>query len=341
MGGADPVGGGGMAGDGVGGTPGVAGGGNPGGCENLAGVQGHPDCTLTYPTHEGFTLALAEEFAQPMDLDTDPIWTWSDGALDEGLVRFTKSGISFQDGMMRITVTEEPQTGGFSHAEEKMVSDKPLTSGEMRTRYQNYRYGRYEARWRTPSVVPNDPNALGGYASTLFLFRNPKFTEWREIDIELTGDAAQQVTFNLVYGDDRGGWSADIQEFGPIAVDFNTRADFHVYGFEVTPMAVRWYADGVVLREKLAADGGLPIPNLSMKIMMSIWMGAFGGDPTPNQYPLFADYDWVRFYKWNEEDTYPCTPPAGMDFSACLDAGDLDGAKNNPDDGVPDIDPAN
>ena len=35
-----------------------------------------------------------EEFNSPIDLDSDPIWTWSDGGLYEGAVRFVKEQIS-------------------------------------------------------------------------------------------------------------------------------------------------------------------------------------------------------------------------------------------------------
>jgi beta-glucanase (GH16 family) len=167
----------------------------------------------------------------------------------------------------------------------------------------------------------------------LFVFRNPKFQEWREIDIELVGNNGNQVTFNLVNMDNSFGWNPEFQEFEDRPVDFNTRDDFHTYGFEWTPTRIAWFVDGAELRTK-AAGGGVPIPELSTKIMMSIWMGAFGGDPTPNQYPLFAEYDWVRFYKWDQEEFYPCTPTPG-----CLPDSDIDGAKNNPDDGVPYIEP--
>jgi beta-glucanase (GH16 family) len=296
-------------------------------------VLGHPSCAVEYPAYPGFTLTVAEEFEGPLDLDNDEIWTWSDGALDEGIVRYQKEGLTFQDGMMRITVSQQSIPGGFSYAEEKDVNAQNLLSGELRTKYNNFRYGRYEARWKAPSPNPANTSANGGYASTLFVFRNPKFQEWREIDIELVGNNGNQVTFNLVNMDNSFGWNPEFQEFEDRPVDFNTRDDFHTYGFEWTPTRIAWFVDGAELRTK-AAGGGVPIPELSTKIMMSIWMGAFGGDPTPNQYPLFAEYDWVRFYKWDQEEFYPCTPTPG-----CLPDSDIDGAKNNPDDGVPYIEP--
>lgn len=49
-----------------------------------------------------------EEFNAPLDLDSDPVWTWSDGGLYEGAVRFVKEQISFSGGKMKITVKPNP-----------------------------------------------------------------------------------------------------------------------------------------------------------------------------------------------------------------------------------------
>ena len=47
----------------------------------------------------------------------------------------------------------------------------------------------------------------------------------------------------------------------------------------------------------------------------------FGGDPTKNTYPFTGEYDWFRFYKWDQDDKYPCAP---------LPADDKDLSANNP-----------
>ena len=48
---------------------------------------------------------------------------------------------------------------------------------------------------------------------------------------------------------------------------------------------------------------------------MNLWIfamaGGFGGDPTRNQYPMAAEYEWFRFYKWDQETRYPCADPPG------------------------------
>merc|ERR1740121_1790329 len=96
---------------------------------------GHPRHDVIYPVRENFTLWLVEEFEQPLDLDTDPIWTWSDGGLSEGQVRFVKDAITFEGGKMILEVNRgEPSPQSCSRAEVGMVDSKTLTSGEMRTR---------------------------------------------------------------------------------------------------------------------------------------------------------------------------------------------------------------
>ena len=175
-----------------GGTGGSAGGG---------GVMGHPDPNGTYPTHEGFSLYLVEEFEQPIDVKTDPVWTYSDGALDEGDVRFTPEGISFSGGKMVITVSKMDVPGSHSYAENKDVFQKPLRSGELRTKFNNFRYGRYEVRLKAP-------NQSGNYINTMFAFRTPKYQDWRELDLEVTADAPTSFTTNVIYGDKQQAWSA-------------------------------------------------------------------------------------------------------------------------------------
>ena len=55
-----------------------------------------------------FSCNFEEEFNAPLDLDSDPVWTWSDGGLYEGAVRFVKEQISFSGGKMKITVKPNP-----------------------------------------------------------------------------------------------------------------------------------------------------------------------------------------------------------------------------------------
>jgi len=334
------AGGAGGAAGGAAGAAGAAGGaaGAAGGAANCAetlpNVQGHPDCAFAYPAVAGFSLALVEEFTAPIDLVNDPIWTYSDGHPD-GPVRFVKEGVGFDtaNGYMTLTMTDTPVAGSHSYAEEEDVDTRAYSSGEMRTKYNNYRYGRYEVRFKSPSVQAGDTAINGGYVATMFVFRNPKFTQWREIDIEQIGDSPTVVGTNLINGDGQAAWADFFADTGggPHPITFNAREDFHTYAFEWTSESVTWYADGTQIRQQVGA-AKVAIPEMSTKIMMNLWWGSFGGSGANNQYPLVTQYDWIRFYKWDMEDTYPMDP-------AMLPQTDLDGAKNNTEDGITYIPP--
>jgi len=297
-------------------------------------VSGHPDPSKSYPSYPGFSLALVEEFDAPLDLDNDPIWTWSDGGLYEGDVRFVKEQISFEDGKMKITAAPNPgiATQACSHAEVGTVARKPLVSGEFRSRRNIFRYGRYEVRMKAPEVQPGNADIDGNFIATMFIFRDAKFRHWREIDIEVTGDRPNSVTTNVLRADNTEWWRPSIAASSESHVRGNARAQFHTYGFEWLPDRVTWYIDGKAVRSHYG--GHPPIPDKSAKIMMNLWIfgpkANFGGKHIHNnRYPMTSEYDWFRFYKWDGEDTYPC---AGFSPS-CLSSDDtyLDG--NNPCDG--------
>lgn len=289
-----------------------------------AGVQGHCS-SATYPEVPGFKLALVEDFDQPLNLDTDPVWTWGDGVLDEGAVRMTKNNITFNDGKMRLTVKKENAPGGRSEAENKTVLARQNTSGEMRTKFNNFRYGRYEVRLKPPA-------SKGNFISTMFTFRTPKAIQWREVDIEVTASAATPITTNVVHGNGATAYDQTKNHAdSKAAPGFDPQADFHDYAFEWLPGKVTWYIDGKEWRKLESPD----VSAESTKIMMNLWVfngAAFGGpNPSANPDPMYAEYEWFRFYKADAETMYPCTPTPG-----CLPTADkVKGSQNNSGDAIP------
>jgi len=320
-------------------TPdGDAEGGSTGSAPASSSVAGHPSATKSYPEYPGFTLALVEEFDVPLDLDSDPIWTWSDGGLIEGQIRFAKEGIQFSGGKMIVQTSDTPAVGAqtCSHAEVANIKPKKMTSGELRTRHNMFRYGRYEVRMKAPMVQPGDDKVNGNYVSTMFVFRDAKYKHWREIDFEITGDSTGSITTNVLSADNTDKWRAGIQESKQLQAAFNTRSEFHTYAFEWLPDSITWYIDGKVVRKK--TGGGVSIPQFSGKIMMNLWMfddrALFGGPEIKNnRYPMHSEYDWFRFYKWDGDKTYPC-PGFG---TSCLTQDDKYLSSNNPCDGIPQV----
>jgi beta-glucanase (GH16 family) len=313
-------------------------------------VIGHPDPTITYPIHAGYTLYLAEEFNDPIDFSTDPNWAWSDGNVPGGSVRFVQSQITFAGGDMLLTAINKPAgvtPPALSFAQNSTAEAPTLQiSGEMRTKFNNYRYGWYEARYKPPT-------STGNFISTFFIFRTPQKQDWREIDIELTpagtgspgpGGVGTNVYFygtpampNGNLGYNQNGVHNDGNEMVPLPNGItNNQADFHVYAFEWQPTFIKWYVDGTLVRTKMAT-AGVPIPDQSAKIFANLWIfgsdNAFGGNtPENNVYPLTATYDYIRFYRLNDttmEPTYPCSPTP-----TCVLLADNLESKNNPDDGL-------
>ena len=314
----------GTGGTGTGGTGGGTGG-------TPAGGTGTGGGGTNAPTYPGYTLVIDQGFDAPIDLDKDKIWTWSDGALSEGQVRYTKEAITFTDGKMKITTSKPaaPLAGGQSFAENGTVGTFPLQSGEFRTKHNNYRYGRYEARIKAPVPVAADM-AAGNFINTLFTFRTPKVEDWREIDIEIIAGGVNKVFSNVVYADGKSDYGQTMNSAAAVTAPagLDTRAMFHTYAFVWKADGITWYIDDSPTAVRTFAGGASPpIPNKSAKIMMSMWVFggsyAFGGvDGEKNMYPFTAEYDFFRFYKQDGE-TYPMDP-------AALPAEDLNKSKNNP-----------
>jgi len=219
-----------------------------------------------------------------------------------------------------------------------------LTSGEIRTKHNMFRYGRYEVSIKAPSVQTGNVSVNGNYVATMFVFRAAKFKHWREIDVEITGGDIDSLHTNVLSADDTSKWREDIGEEMDFSADVNLREHFHIYSFEWLPNRITWSFDGQVIRTKTDGDAPLrngsnvsiDIPELSAKIMMNMWMfndtALFGGaEIQNNQYPMHVEYGWFRFYKWDGDMHYPCS---GMD-SHCLTPDDKYLSSNNPCDGIP------
>lgn len=321
---------------GAAGTTGTAGtGGGTTACP--AGVKGHCNAdTGAVDKYPGFHLALAEEFDQPIDLDKDPIWTWSDGGPPEGQARFNKSQISFANGQMIITAIQQNVAPSTSYAEpdkDKTTGTpglRTVLSGEFRTKYNNYRYGRYEVKFQAP-VENMGKTADGNFLSTMFTFRTPKWSKWRELDLELEANIKNKVAYNVVNADNAGGYpGGDSGSLAPPGIANFSVQQMHTYIIEWTPTKVTWYVDGNVLRSNNNTAPG--IPTLSAKIMMNLWVfgsaGAFG-NPANNVYPFHSTYEYFRFYKWDQETMYPVDDPK------TLPQADLAYSQNNSNETYP------
>jgi beta-glucanase (GH16 family) len=318
----------------------AADGSSPNGCPEH--VLGH--CSgADYPSYPGFALALVEDFDEPIDLVGDPNWTYSDGHPDDNYTRFTKEAITFAGGTMIITATTPaggvPASSSYAEGEDKNnnfpipLGNTTVASGELRSKYNNWRYGRFEARMAAPRI-----NRTGNFVVAFFTFRTPKWQDWRELDVEIT--PANDITSagtNMVWAQTAYAYSASLNTYVPETVpsipDGGTIFDdFHTYALEVLPTRVTWYVDGAVVRTETGR--GVTLPDKSMKVMVNHWVcnssSWGGGNPLINVYPMQSAVDWIRLYKSDADTTYPCSPTP-----TCLPMEDRDYAKNNAEDGLP------
>jgi hypothetical protein len=296
------------------------------------GVLGHcNDETGPVDRYPGFTLALAEEFDQPIDLDNDPIWTWGDGGPPEGQTRFEEPQITFAGGQMILTAVSKNIPAGVTFAEPAvnqtvgMEHACAVASGELRTKYNNYRYGRYEAKFTAP-VENGGTGPSGNFLSELFVFRTPKWKEWRELDVMLEANIPTKVAYNMVNANGASAYpGGDAGAAAPAGISAFSIQVPHTYAIEWTPSKVTWYVDGQVLQ--INTGSTRPVPTLSAKIMMNLWVFASAaafGDPARNQYPFHSSYDYFRFYRWNQETMYPVADPKTLPLA------DVAFSRNNP-----------
>jgi hypothetical protein len=171
-------------------------------------------------------------------------------------------------------------------------AQKPFRGAEYRT-IGTMTYGRFETRMKSAHV--------SGMLSSFFTYYDPA-SPWNEIDVEIMGRFANEIQFNTIVP---ANGSNHVQRQ---VVPFSPHAAFHVIGFEWTPDYVAWRVDG----EEVYRQTGGHIAQLvePQKLMMNIWQPAdtgWAGPFSPLNLPVYAYYDWVKYYAY--------TPGVGDNFT--------------------------
>jgi len=279
--------------------------------------EAYPDYTGVY---DGFTLLIDERF----NSFDETIWSKGDGAVGtESMCRFQDQGVAVEEGKLKLIVRQEDIPAGFSHDHQKEKLAYAYSCGELRTaETRKFLYGRIEARMKGPAR-----ETASGYISSLFTYKNendlssktPDMREWEEIDVELEGGQPDKFQANLIYGRDTESW-LETRQYGAWEekIDTGPVDDWRVYAIEWLPDSIRWYVDGNLVKTLLATEldcdpaclppqkFATPIPDNATTIMMNTWIpndeiqDAFGGNKINNQYPLVAEYDWFRYYQWDQ-----------------------------------------
>jgi beta-glucanase (GH16 family) len=264
--------------------------------------------------YNGFSLVLDDRF----DRFDENTWEVGDGAVGgEAACRFQPQGVKVENGLLNLVIRKEPIAAGWSNDHEMEKAAYEFSCGELRSvNDKRVRYGRFETRMKAPNR-----DVASGYISSLFTYTNegdPR--EWEEIDIELEGGRPDKFQANLIYGKDVWAWWAT-RKWGAWEdkIDIAPADDWRVYAIEWLPTEINWYVDGALTKSLKVTDldclpecigkqvFATPIPDNLSQMMMNFWIpkdqiqNEFGGNKKRNVYPMYAQYDWIRFYQLDSE----------------------------------------
>jgi beta-glucanase (GH16 family) len=165
------------------------------------------------------------------DFDTFDETRWSKGNHDLGRSKLDPANVSVSEGNLGIKLPARTTNGGE-------ISSDAL-----------YGHGSYTARIK----VPNAPSSITGF----FLYEAPDYAS--EIDIEVFNDTSRKIMFSTY----AGGKQTHTQT---MTLPFDATAGFHNYRFDHAPGSIKFYADGVLMKEW--TDG---LPQTSMRLYANAW----------------------------------------------------------------------
>lgn len=185
--------------------------------------------------------------------------------------------IVVQGGMLRITAMKENYSG------QAYTSARLVSTGKIA-----FTYGKVEMRAMLPAGV-------GTWPALWMLGANYTTAGWPacgEMDImEQKGSELNKIYGTLHYPGHSGG-----NGNGATVMISNTSTQFHIYGMEWTPAAVKLSVDGVVF-QTVVNSADLPFNHDFFFIFNVAMGGSFAGPVDPNFTSASMLVDYVRVYK--------------------------------------------
>ncbi|HEY2410068.1 MAG TPA: glycoside hydrolase family 16 protein [Polyangiaceae bacterium] len=256
------------------GTAGSAFGGAVGSSGNSGGGQGGAG-------GDSFVLSWQDDF-NTLDLSA---WQLQTFTYDGNQAQFSTQNASVSNGVLTISLSAAPNG-----------SAKPYLGVEMRS-VKTLTYGKVSARMRFATG--------SGVVSGLVLFYTPfPNCDWNEIDIEHLGNSSNTSQLNaMVYtGTPNPNCTVSVTPTqDPLVTNlgFNAETGFHLYDVEWTPAGVKYFADGLLLRNWTANVARLKLPET---ILLTIWASSaasWAGPLTASSAPASADVDWIKVYSYS------------------------------------------
>ncbi len=196
--------------------------------------------TRGQPPGGGFFIDLREGFDEDTEFLSD-----FDFQADWIHMSFRDENVVFGADGMRLLAEKSEEEGA------------PYTAGEFQRR-GFYGYGRYE-------VVMRSSDAPGS-VSSFFTHTDAQFGDpHTEIDFEFIGRSPWEVHLNYFVGAQNNPQNVELW--------FDASKAEHLYAFEWSQEYIRWYVDGVKVREVTSEISPIGIPTNASRVIANIWTG--------------------------------------------------------------------
>jgi beta-glucanase (GH16 family) len=244
-------------------------------------------------------LVWADEFNTPGNLDQWQVYS-GDGCnvgncnFGNGELQVYRPGnATVTGGYLNIaTRYEQSVEGGRTYDYTSAKLQSKTASGALQT----FRFGRIEARMKLPS-------AQGVWPAFWMLADPGNWPYTGEIDImEAKHKNPKSVGGTIHY--DAGGWHFTGRDY---LSSIDLSADFHVYAVEWGPDQIKWFVDGNLFHTaspKTTTGNSWPFNDGNFYIILNTAVGGPGTpytgtglSPTPGDYPVTTQVDYVRVYK--------------------------------------------
>ncbi len=156
---------------------------------------------------------------------------------------------------------------------------------------KKFLYGRWEFRAK--------PSSVKGVLNSFYTI------DWgdkgsgtkQEIDIEFLTYEFQKGSGRVQYAVHAAGLKSVGPEKG-VALNFNPSEDFHVYGFEITPEKIDWFADDKILYTYNYSSGTIKI-NSPYTLKLNFWSQKnWIKGPPQADFDCVYQVDWIKFYPY-------------------------------------------
>lgn len=192
---------------------------------------------------------------------------------------------------------------GYLHMVFINSSTDGYLSAAIQTR-DEFWYGTWEARIK-PTHVPGVLNSFYtiDWNNTADASSSDNGTK-EEIDIEFLTNSFSGTAGEVHYALHKSG-ETSFQTNPDVSLDFDPSADFHVFGFRVTPERVEWTVDDSVMQSYTYAGNPITVTS-PYQLKLNVWSAEhwIGGPPAPDVECTYL-IDWIRFTPYPDNEANP------------------------------------